>query len=343
MKAVKITALIILALIVILAAAFIRAPLSKEDLKAYWQAPSQFVELPSGTTTHYRDVGNPEGPTLLLVHGGLDTLHTWNHWVERLKQDHRVVTLDLIGHGLSGRSPTEIYSRASIVKYLHEFVTVMELDNFVIAGSSMGGGVATLYTLEHPDRVSGLILVGSGGVTDEVVSEGSDTSQEYFNIDKDAVAMPGGSYDLSTELSWSDQLATYVKVPSSLIEKTLAAMFVDDTAISQTLVDRWRDMLRYEGNRGVSTLLFRHYYAGTPKADLEPRFGEIKVPTLLLWGDGDVLVGPETAKRFDAGIPDSTLIMYEGAGHMPMEEIPERTASDVAHFVQLKIVNTPDN
>ena len=103
------------------------------------------------------------GPPLVLFHGGTGSIYDWTDWVEILRRDYRIVRVDLPAHGLTGRIPDDVYSRPNMVAFLEEFFAELDLDQFVLAGNSMGGGVSTLYTLDHPERVKGLVLVAAGG------------------------------------------------------------------------------------------------------------------------------------------------------------------------------------
>ena len=233
-----------------------QSDLPKEKLRKYWQTPSQFMTLPNGALAHYRDQGNPDGPVLLLIHGGLDSLQGWEPWAKILGDKYRIVTVDLPGHGLTGRIPSDIYTRASMVDFLEEFIAQLRLDKFTIAGNSMGGGVSTLYTLENPDRVEGLILLASGGITEDSLKEaaakvGSNSS----------TAFPGSSGDISNKLSFTDKL--YARLWSrKYLAEGLKTVVADDSLVTPEFVQRFNDILLHKGNRQAQVLLARHYYAG---------------------------------------------------------------------------------
>ena len=142
----------------------LRPDLSREQLGEYVSTDSRFLELPGGAVAHYRDQGPPDSQPLVLIHGGLGSLHNWEPWMPKLVENWRVIRVDLPAHGLTGRIPGDLYTRESMVEFLREVLAELGVDRFALAGHSMGGGVALLYALEHPDQVGSLILIGPEGV-----------------------------------------------------------------------------------------------------------------------------------------------------------------------------------
>ena len=330
-KALKILLITVLVLVAIAAAVTLRPSYTKDDLKFYWQPPSQFLTLPSGAVAHYRDQGNPNGPALLMLHGGFDNLHSWEPWVKSLGKDYRMVSVDLPGHGLTGRIPGDVYTRDNLAAFVQEFVVALGLERFTLAGNSMGGGIANVYTLDYPERVNGLILLGAGGLFQPEEIEGDN----FFSIDSDEISKPGGPWNTDTSVSLMARMLRYLTIPGG-VEAVLPYMFEDDSVITPAMIKRYEDILRYEDNRYARMTFWRHYYANVPADDLASRFHEVKIPTLLMWGDKDILVPVERAYQFDKAIDDTTLVIYEDVGHAPMIEIPERTAQDVDRFIQEK-------
>ncbi|MGB1317304.1 MAG: alpha/beta fold hydrolase, partial [Flavobacteriales bacterium] len=99
--------------------------------------------------------------------------------------------------------------------------------------------------------------------------------------------------------------------------------------IREDRVERYADLLLREGNRGGlmgKTMQITYDYSDEVKL--------VQCPTLIMWGDSDNLVNVEAAPRFHADIPNSELLIYENMGHVPMEEIPEKSAADFMAFLQ---------
>src|SRR5437588_7862 len=135
----------------------------------YASMPSQFVTLADGTRAHVRDRGPRDARCLVLIHGSNASLFTWEPWARRLSDTFRVVTVDLPAHGLTGAVPNRDYSQEGMVKFMEEVAGALGLQRFAIGGNSMGGRVAALFAEEHPDRVTHVVLVASGGLPSKQV------------------------------------------------------------------------------------------------------------------------------------------------------------------------------
>ncbi|ABS62973.1 alpha/beta hydrolase fold [Parvibaculum lavamentivorans DS-1] len=312
--------LVVLALAVIVISV-LRFDISREELAGkYATGASQFVTLPGGGSMHVRDEGNREGPALLLVHGSNASLHTWEPWVASLGDTYRIVSMDLPGHGLTGRIPGDDYSREGMTQSVHELTEILGIDRFAIAGNSMGGGVAALYALEHPAQVSALILVDAAGVP---VPRNDDEVPLAFRIAR----MPVIS-----------NVMRYV-LPRSLVEEGVRKVFVDQSKVTDEMVARYFDLSLHEGNRDATRIRFASY-AGRDEEAFAARLGGIEMPTLVLWGDKDGLIPVSAAHEFKARIPQAELAIFENVGHVPMEEVPEESAAVVRDFLGRALAET---
>ncbi len=103
-----------------------------ELIPEYTYSDSKFVDV-QGLKTHYRITG--EGPNLLLLHGTASSLHTWEVWTERLKNDFRIISLDLPAFGLTGPNLDGVYDYAFYANFLEDFVQSQQLDSFYLAGN----------------------------------------------------------------------------------------------------------------------------------------------------------------------------------------------------------------
>jgi pimeloyl-ACP methyl ester carboxylesterase len=116
---------------------------SLDELKPRWaQAPSAFVEL-AGMQVHLRDEGPRDDPIpILLLHGTSASLHTWEAWVQLLKNEHRLIRLDLPGFGLTGPAPDNEYSIEKYAQLLIVLLDYLQVDQVILVGNSLGGNVA---------------------------------------------------------------------------------------------------------------------------------------------------------------------------------------------------------
>ncbi len=307
---------------------FYKKDLTREELSGYINGESQFTTLSNGANVHYRDEGNPVGPVLLMLHGGFGSLHNWEGWVPYLKQDFRLVSLDLPAHGLTGRIPNDIYTRETMNGTVRLLMEKLGISTFSIAGNSMGGGLALQYALDHPEQVEGLILIGSEGIPNG--PDGYDASM--FTDEKPLAPDENGYNTLTT----SEKVISRFIGPS-VIKFTLNELVSDKALITDEFVDWFGRIIRYTGNREANILMFRQWLKpDADPRDLENRLHEIAVPVLYMHGEDDVLVSLNIAERFDELLSDSKLIQYENSGHMSMIEQPKLTAMDILAFYRDK-------
>ena len=304
------TATLILLALAVIVISVVQFDVPREELVGkYATGASQFVTLPSGASAHVRDEGNPDGPVLVLVHGSNASLHTWVPWVGELGGTYRIISMDLPGHGLTGRVPGDDYTREGMTAFVHELMETLNVERFAIAGNSMGGGIAALYTLEHPERVSALILVDAAGIP---VKRDDDDVPLAFRV----ASMPVIS-----------NVMRYV-LPRSLVEEGVRKVFVDQSKVTDEMVARYYDLTLHEGNRDATRMRFASY-ANRNEEAFAARLGEIEVPTLVLWGDKDGLIPVSAAHEFQKRIPQAELVVFKNVGHVPMEEVPEASAAAV--------------
>lgn len=275
----------------------------------YGGAPSQFVDLGGGLTVHLRDEGPRDAPAVVLLHGSNSDLHTWDAWAARLSGRYRIIRFDQIGHGLTGPNPAGQYTTADFAAVVGQVADKLHLGKFVLGGNSMGGGIALRYAIDHPDRLSALVLIDAAG--SPVIAK------EPGNIGFKLMQMP--------VLRGIARTIT----PRSLVEKSLRQSVSNQDIVTPAAVDRYWELLRYPGNRQAT--LDRFAVPRQPFAASSLRL--IKVPTLILWGAQDRLIPRAAGEWLAKAIPASRLIVYPGIGHLPMEETADRSAQDLQAFL----------
>ena len=296
--------LAILCGLVLLVATQARPDIPRAELLAkYAPPPSRFAEI-EGMRVHYRDEG--AGPPLVLIHGTSSSLHTWEGWAKILSSHRRVVRLDLPGFGLTGAAPDHDYRPERYARVVAALLDQLGIGRADVAGNSLGGRVALTFALDHPDRVRKLVLVDAAGLRGL-------KPPAIFRFARTPVV---------------NGLLTVV-TPRWIIARNVAEVYGDPSRIDDTLVDRYADLTRAEGNR--EALLER--LTGPRDPDLDDRLGEIHAPVLILWGERDRWIPLPFAKRLEAGIAGAKLVTWPDAGHVPMEELPEPTAREVDRFL----------
>jgi pimeloyl-ACP methyl ester carboxylesterase len=280
-----------------------------ESLLPRWAPPpSDFISL-KGERVHYRDEGPRDDPLpLVLVHGTSASLHTWEGWVAALKSERRVVSFDLPGFGLTGPSASGDYRDETYAHFVLELLDELKVRRFAIGGNSLGGEVAWRTALAAPARVERLILVDAAGYAYQPKSV-----PIGFRIARIPLLNRIGD----------------ILLPRSLVEASVLKVYGDPSRVTPALVDRYFELTLREGNRRALGQRFQQMALGADAA----RIRELKLPTLILWGARDQLNPPENAKRFQADIAGSRLVMFDDLGHVPHEEDPARTVAAVKQFL----------
>ncbi len=277
----------------------------------YANGTSHFVDLPGGFHVHYQDDGDPTLPVLVLLHGFGDSYTSWEGWVPVLKPQFRVISLDFPGHGLTRAPEGYQLTGVGLADLVDAFAAQLALPPFAVAGNSMGGGVAWQFAVRHPERLSAMILVDAAGFPNE---------------------KPPGELPLAFKiLKYPIGRALLRNIDNRpLIDSGLKVDVYDKSVITPALVDRWAEFQRAPGHRAILMGLNPLGFNQATAAALQ----NIKVPTLILHGDSDVLIEPASAQKFASAIAGAKVIIYPKVGHLPQIEIPQRSAADVAEFLR---------
>lgn len=285
-------------------------------MKAKYGGPeSRFAELQPGLTVHYRDQGKRDGAAIVLIHGSNSSLHTWEPWVRQLQRDYRVISLDLPGHGLTGANPTGKYDISTYVDVVDALLARLGVGHAVIVGNSMGGMVSWKYALAHPEKLDGLVLIDASGAPDSQPRQ-----------------LPIGFRIMRTPVI--REVSRFI-TPRSVFEKSVAGSMYDKTHVTDRLIDRYWELNRYPGNREATIRRFslqQYNQNASPEA-----LASIKSPVLIMWGEQDGLIPVSSAHWFAKAMPGSTLIVDPKVGHIPMEEIPEKSLGNFRKWLALNI------
>lgn len=298
------TVLIPLGLTLLGALAWTWAPdVPVDALKASWAAPpSQFVTL-KGMLVHVRDEGPRDDPTpIVLIHGTSASLHTWDGWVSALSTHRRVVRMDLPGFGLTGPAPDSNYSMVRYTGFMRDLLDLLNIDQAVLAGNSLGGGNAWQTALAHPTRVRHLVLVDATG----------------YPLQPQSIPI---GFRLA-QISWLAPITQKI-LPRSVIVASVRNVYGQPEKVSSALVDRYYELKLRGGNRASLTQRFQYR---SSDAALAGQISQLRLPTLILWGRQDRLIPPEHGQRFHQDVAGSQLQDLEAWAMYPTKR-PQRPRS----------------
>lgn len=281
----------------------------------YSYPDSKWVDNDFGSPIHYRDLG--EGPVVVLLHGEISSLHTWDKWIETLSQDFRVIAIDLPGSGLTSAphcikdtrdTCPENLTFAYIQHTFEFFIEDLKLDKFSLVGSSYGGYLAALYALDHPQKLDKLILISPLGfqqdipwILNYVTTSGMDTLNKYFQ-------------------------------PATVISTIVDNFYGRSENIKRVNLDRYIHLAQSDGAHESNVYQLTRVRQLMEHGMLFD-MSNIITPTLLMWGENDSWGSFEHAARWEEDISDALLVNYPFAGHALMEEAPEISVADAVAFI----------
>lgn len=279
----------------------------EELKKQYTNEESKFINI-DGVNVHYRDEGNKnDSLPLVLIHGTSSSLHTWDSIVPTLLNKKRIIRLDLPAFGLTGPHSGRNYSIAFYNQFINSFLSAIGVEEYIIAGNSLGGSIAWNQALSYPDKVKQLVLVNSSGYPKK---------NEKGNIGFKLASMP----------VIGDVLVKFT--PKSLIRKSIEDVYADKAKVNEQLIQRYYDLLLREGNRQATLdILKQRKYASSEKIK------SIPTPTLIIWGEEDQLIDVSNAYLFKKDIQGSELVIIPKTGHVPMEENPSAFLTALNKFI----------
>jgi len=228
----------------------------------------------------FRYVEEGEGEPLVLLHGLFGAMSNFQGLIEHFRHTHKVVVpmlplfdLDILHTSVGG-----------LAKYVHKFIETKGYDRVHLLGNSLGGHVALVHVLKHPERIKSLILTGSSGLFENGMGDTYPRRGDYEYIKK------------KTEVT-----------------------FYDPKTATKELVDEVFEITR---NR-LKVIKIIALAKSAIRNNLGEELNNIKLPTLLIWGNNDTITPPFVAREFHRLIPNSELHFIDKCGHAPMMEQPE--------------------
>lgn len=259
-----------------------------------------------GRAWPYLEGGDPSKPSLLLVHGFAGDKDNWSMIAPYLTRDYHVIAPDLPGFGENERNPELAYKIEAQTARLKGFADALGLDRPHIGGNSMGGWIALRFAIDYPGALSSLILLNNAGV---IGANESDLQKQAANEDYNPLVI--------ADLEDADRLVAMVVHKPPFIPARLKPVFYADALKYRDLLDGIFWTIATEGR----------------DHPLNDRLGEVKVPTLILWGQHDRLIDVSCVTVLDNGIANSTAHIFDHVGHVPMVEDPKATATVMKDFL----------
>ncbi|MDX6615314.1 MAG: hypothetical protein QOD60_405 [Solirubrobacterales bacterium] len=274
--------------------------------------PHREVEL-HGHAVGYRMMG--EGPLLVLLHGITSTSDAWRAVMPRLAENYTVIAPDLVGHGRSAK-PRGDYSLGAYAAGVRDLLAVLGFERGTVLGHSFGGGIALQFAYLFPEYVERVALVSSGGLGKEVhpllrasVLPGSEwvlplLAREWSVKAGDAVRVVAGRLGLEA----GPDLAEFARGYASLVE----------SGAREAFIDTMRGVIGPDGQK-VSAM-DRLYLAE-------------QMPFLIVWGDSDPIIPVSHGRAAHEAVKGSRYVEFEGSGHWPMLDAPERLTDVITTFI----------
>jgi 2-hydroxy-6-oxonona-2,4-dienedioate hydrolase len=227
----------------------------------------------------YLETGGP-GEPMVLLHGLFGGLSNFGSQIEFFRDRYNVILPTLPIFTL----PLRKVSLAGMVDYLADFIEHKGFATTHIMGNSLGGHVAILYALAHPEKVATITLSGSSGLFESAMGNTLPPRKNY-----------------------------------EFIKKKTESTFYDPTVSSKELVDEVFSTVN-DRNRGLRIIMTAK---SAVRHNLAHKLDQIKAPTLLIWGKQDTITPPFVGEQFKELIIDSELYFIDKCAHAPMMEVPD--------------------
>jgi pimeloyl-ACP methyl ester carboxylesterase len=270
----------------------------------------KILSLPGGDVQVYEE-GTGDGAPIVLLHCYSCSLHWWDELAPILAENHRVIRIDLLGHGGS-QKPKSGYSMEDQAGLVAGALDQLDVQGAVVVGHSMGFDVATALAARATQLVDRLVNIDSGPDEDEDCSLPFLAKVGYWPVVGEALRRLSPSF--AVKEGYSDafapgyDLADGFPNPDQVVEDYDAMTFTSFKDSADAIGDY------------------------TDESPLDQRLRQIPVPLLSIFGTEDQICDPESSQEAYAAVPGARTELIEGAGHSPNVEKPEETAKLIEAF-----------
>ena len=260
----------------------------------------------------YLDSG--EGQPVILVHGFGGSIWQWEYQQAALSASHRLITLDLLGSGLSDKPDME-YTPQAMLEFFRGFMDALGIQRASLVGNSMGAGVVIGMALTYPERVDHLVLID--GLPDHV---------------RERTTSPMLQRAIDSHLpAWLMRLGNYF-TGRGTTRRILGEIVHDPALLTPAVIDR--STRNRAHTRAVGPILSLARSLPLWEEGFAKRLAEIRQPTLIIWGAEDRLFPPQVGRDLHAIIPGSNFALVPSAAHIPQWERPEIVNPILLRFLQ---------
>ncbi len=255
----------------------------------------------NGSRIAYLDAGG--GPPVILVHGFGGSLWQWEYQQAPLASHSRVITLDLPGSGLSDK-PDIAYTPDEMIAFFRGFMDALGIQKAALVGNSMGGGLVIGMAVTHPERVDRVILISGmpKGVREKLTGRLTSRAVE------------------TSAPVWLIRLGNWL-AGRWVTEDVLKEIVYDHSLLTQAVIERSYQNRQRPGL--MSPLMTMARNLPLWEQGLARRIGEIRQPTLVIWGEQDEVFPPEVGRELQATIKGASFALVPKAGHIPQWEQPD--------------------
>ncbi|CRL13493.1 alpha/beta fold hydrolase [Phaeobacter italicus] len=271
-----------------------------------------------GLTIAYREAGDPENPTLLLLHGFPTSSHMFRNLIPELADSYHVIAPDYPGFGASDMpdAANYDYSFANTAEIVTKLIDSKGVEDYSVYLMDYGAPVGFRMFAEHPERVTGFIIQ-NGNAYDEGLREFWDPIKAYWS---------------EPSVANGDALRAFLTLDATKWQFThgvgdVSKVSPDNFWHVQYLLDR-------PGNQEVQLEMFLDYGTNVPEyPKWQALFREHQPPALIVWGKNDYIFPAEGAHPYKADLKDVEFHLLD-TGHFALEEYGSEIASEIRDFLQ---------
>jgi pimeloyl-ACP methyl ester carboxylesterase len=267
--------------------------------------PTAIAPQPLRTTYVRTGQADARSTPILLLHGFDSSVLEYRRLQPLLAIERETYAVDLLGFGFSDRTAGNGFTPDDIDQHLYDTWRSLIDRPVVLVGASMGGAAAIRFALRHPEAVDRLVLLDSAGIANGPIL-GKFLVPPFDRLATDFLKRPNVRSSIGASAYFNKQL-------NSDDARCCAALHLE--------MPNWHEALVAFTQSG-----------GYPS--IRRQLGNITIPTLILWGRNDKILGTKDARVFDRDLPNSQLHWIDQCGHVPHLEAPQATASHILAFVR---------